>query len=67
MPVEPREELLTRLRDAATRMKRVREVGSKLRLIRQGGEPGPTPTPGGLSQPATGFVGQPEGPNAPTG
>lgn len=60
MPVEQRGELLERLRDAAARMKRVREASSKLSLIRQGGEPDPVPPSGELGQPGTGFVGQPE-------
>lgn len=53
-------EIIAELSESAKRMQEVRAAAEKLRLIRQGPEPEPSPLPEGLGQPAPGFVGQTE-------
>ena len=67
MAVESTAVIIIALADAAKRMNEVRNAALKLRSIRSGDEPNPTPLPFDLSQPAPGFAGEPIRSNPSTG
>lgn len=59
MAVLSTSEIIAQLRTATERMQEVRAAALQLRSIRQGEEPNPTPLPIDLTQPGTGFSGEP--------
>ena len=67
MAILTREEIMERLTASVKRIARVRRAAQLESIIRDGGEPAPTPPIGELGPPGPELLGQPPGPGPSAG